>query len=279
MTVDDLTRQKERLDALRPFTPDQIALLWPYWKTEDAVFVYATNAIEGSTFTLGETTVVLETGVTIGGKPLREHLDVINGAKAYAMMLDLAQKRTDLSLEIIQDIHRAVVGAGNPIAGEIRNERVSIRGSRHVPPNYMRVPRLLDEMMTRYRDTTEGETIHPVNVASRLHFDLLTIHPFKDGNGRTARLLENLHLIREGYAPILIDLQEKTKYFDVLENAQIAVPGIGDPEPFLAYMAGLERQAITRYLNVLKIENEHTTEDLIDWRSRRTKRANGGRGD
>jgi Fic family protein len=159
-------------------------------------------------------------------------------------------------MEIIQDIHRAVVGADSPIAGEIRNERVSIRGSLHVPPNYMRVPRLLEEMIARYYEDAADRSAHPVNVASRLHFDLLTIHPFKDGNGRTARLLQNLELIREGYAPILIDPQEKAKYFDIVNSAQIAVAGVGDPEPFLAYMVTLEHRALTRYLNVLRVEND-----------------------
>lgn len=84
----------------------------------------------------------------------------INGARAYALMLNLAQKRTNLSVEMIQDIHRAVVGADSPVAGEIRKERVSIRGSLHVPPNYMRVPSLVDEMIARYReDSAERASI------------------------------------------------------------------------------------------------------------------------
>jgi len=95
ITVDELTRQKEQVDALRPLTPKEVGLLWPHWRSEDALFVYATNAIEGSTFTLGETTVVLESGITIGGKPLQDHLDVINGAKAYALMLQPARLRAD----------------------------------------------------------------------------------------------------------------------------------------------------------------------------------------
>ncbi len=263
--MDDLSAKKQYLDGLRPLSRAQVDMLWPHWRTEDALFVYATNAIEGSTFTLGETTVVLETGVTIGGKPLQDHIDAVNGAKAYALMLDFAQKRVDLTLEDVLELHRAVVGKDNPIAGEIRAERVSIRGSQHVPPNYMRVPRLLDEMMERYH----ASGAHAVDVASRLHFDLLTIHPFKDGNRRTSRLLHNLHLIREGYAPILIDPQEKAKYFDVLNAAQTAVPGIGDPLPFLRYMADLERTALDRYAQVLHQHNDRTTQDAADWEERR----------
>ncbi len=248
--MDEISSRRRNLEKLRPLTLAQLEVLWPHWRAEDALFVYATNAIEGSTLTHGETIVVLETGVTIGGKPLQDHLDAVHGAEAYALMLDFAQKRVDLTLERVLQLHRAVVGQESPIAGEVRQERVSIRGSQHVPPNYMRVPALLDEMMERYHED-QAAGVHPVDIASRLHFDLLTIHPFKDGNGRTARLLQNLHLIREGYAPILIDPQEKAKYFDVIHAAQIEVPGVGNPAPFLFYMAELERDALDRYLQVL----------------------------
>ncbi|MDP9105445.1 MAG: Fic family protein, partial [Candidatus Eremiobacteraeota bacterium] len=87
---------------------------------------------------------------------------------------------------------------------------------------------MLDEMLARYDEgVSNGE--HPIRVASTLHFGLLTIHPFKDGNGRTARLLQNLHLIREGFVPILTGLDEKPRYFDALQRSQAAVPGVGDP--------------------------------------------------
>ncbi len=211
-------------------------------------------------------------GVTIGGKPLQDHLDAVNGAKAYALMLNFAQRRIDLTLEDVLELHRTVVGNDNPIAGEISQERVSIRGSHHVPPNYTKVPRLLDEMVERcHADPVAGA--HPVDVASRLHFDLLTIHPFKDGNGRTSRLLQNLHLIREGYAPILIDPQQKARYFDVLNASQTEVPGVGNPRPFQAYMAELEREALDRYARILHQQNDRTTQDVVDWNERK----NGGR--
>lgn len=251
------------LDHLRPLDAARIALLWPQWRAEDALFVYSTNAIEGSTLTLGETIVVLEQGITIGGKSLADHLDAVNGQKAYSLMLDLAQKRVEIRLGTILDLHRAVVGEDSPLAAALRDERVFIRGSMHVPPNYVKVPGLMDEMIARAQHD-QGSSVHPVAVAARLHFDLLTIHPFKDGNGRTARLLQNLYLIREGYAPILIGPQEKGAYFDVLQSAQIEVPGIGNPDPFIAYTVQLEKTAMHRYLESLHRANEKTPPDGQD---------------
>lgn len=232
MQMDAANALNCKLDALRPFNQDRIQLLWPQWRAEDALFVYATNAVEGSTLTLGETLVLLEHRVTVGGKRMSDYLDAVNGQKAYSAMLDLAQKRAKIVLETVLDLHRTIVGD------------VSYGGQ--LPE----VPRLVDEMLARYDEgISNGE--HPVRVASTLHFDLLTIHPFKDGNGRTARLLDNLHLIREGFVPILIGPEEKQRYFDVLQRSQVAVPGVGDPTEFIAYMADLEKEALERYLAAL----------------------------
>ncbi|HEY0395971.1 MAG TPA: Fic family protein [Candidatus Elarobacter sp.] len=255
--MDRLPELKARLDALRPLSPDHIKLLWPQWRAEDALFVYATNAVEGSTLTLAETIVVLEEGVTVGGKPVRDHLDAINGQKAYSLMLDLAQQRAHVDLALILDLHRAVVG-DVPYAGQLRDQPVYIRGSMHVPPNYAKVPRLMNELLEGLRSTPH---VHPVAASSQMHFDLLTIHPFVDGNGRTARLLQNLYLIREGFVPVLIGPDEKMRYFDVLQRGQVAVPGIGDATEFIGYMAELERQQMERYLAALRTAHGDTPAD------------------
>jgi Fic family protein len=246
--MDRLPALKAQLDAVRPLSPEQIRLLWPQWRAEDALFVYATNAVEGSTLTLAETVVVLEDGVTIGGKSVRDHLDAINGQKAYALMLELARKQAEIELQTILDLHRAVVGDAT-YAGRLRDQPVYIRGSLHVPPNYAKVPRLVDEMLERLAANRPAE--HAVVAAAQLHFELLTIHPFVGGNGRTARLLQNLYLISAGFAPILIGPEEKARYFDVLQRGQIAVPGYGDSSEFVAYMAELERRELERYLSSL----------------------------
>jgi Fic family protein len=242
--MDAANALKSKLDAMRPLNQGRIQLLWPQWRAEDALFVYATNAVEGSMLTLGETLAILEHGVTISGKPMSEHLDAVNGQKAYSAMLDLAQQRAKIGLGTVLDLHRTIVGDVS-YGGQLRDE----------------VPRLVDEMLARYDEgMSNGE--HPVRVASTLHFDLLTIHPFKDGNGRTARLLENLHLIREGFVPILIGPEEKLRYFDVLQRSRVAVPGVGDPTEFIAYMADLEKAALERYLAALHTAHGEISDSL-----------------
>lgn len=249
--MEHVDRLKERLDALRPLSQDYLARLWPMWDKDDALHVYASNAVEGSTMSLGETLAVLEDGITISGKPLREHLDIVQGQRAYVLMLKLAKDRAPITTSVIRALHRAVVGDVD-IGGQWRDHAVYIRGSRHVPPNYIKIPDLIEVMIEAY--TTASQTEHPVIVAAKLHLDLVTIHPFADGNGRTARLLGNLELIRRGFAPILIDKADRTTYFSVLERCQIAnPPGIGDPTAFVAFVERHEQLSLHRYLSALEI--------------------------
>ena len=247
--MEHLDRMKARLDALRPLSPEQVARLYPMWEKEDALYVYASNAIEGNTLTLAETTVVLEQGVTIGGKSVREHLEAVNGAHAYALMLAMAREGRPITANTLLALHEAVV-QNEPHAGTWRTQAVFIRGSRHVPPNPIRVPELVAHMISAYE--RESQIEHPILVGARLHFRIAHIHPFVDGNGRTARLAHNLHLIRSGYVPILIEPgQEKTEYFAALSAADQL--GDGDPTPFVEYAIAMEERALDRYLHALEI--------------------------
>jgi hypothetical protein len=141
--MDAANALKCKLDALRPLNQGRIALLWPQWRAEDALFVYATNAVAKSTLTLGETLVLLEHRVTVSGKPMSDHLDAVNGEKAYSAMLDLAQQRAKIGLETVLDLQRTIVGDVSP-GGRLGDE-----------------PRLVDEMLVRYDEgMSNGE--HPV---------------------------------------------------------------------------------------------------------------------
>lgn len=250
--MEDVDHLKERLKILRPLSSKSIARLWPAWESDDALHVYASNAIEGSTMDLGETLAVLEDGITIGGKKLSEHLDIVHGQKAYMLMLKFARDQVPITTAVLRNLHRAVVGAEEDFAGQWRDQPVFIRGSRHAPPNYVKVPACIDEMIGNYDESRKTE--HPVARAAKLHFDLVHIHPFLDGNGRTARLLGNLELIRSGFAPILIEKEDRDAYFKVLERCHMGgEPGIGDPMEFIAFVEQFERKALERYLRVLEI--------------------------
>lgn len=250
--MENVDNLKERLDALRPLSQENIARLWPMWKNDDVLHVYASNAIEGSSMDLGETLAVLEDGVTIGGKKLSEHLDIVHGQRAYMLMLKFAKDQVPVTTAVIRALHRVVVGSDEDFAGQWRDHPVYIHGSFHVPPNYIKIPNLMDAMIAKYE--TLRTTEHPIATAAKLHFDLVTIHPFADGNGRTARLLGNLELIRSGFAPILIEKDDRRAYFNVLERCQMGgEPGLGDSTEFIAYVERFEEKALDRYLRALEI--------------------------
>jgi Fic family protein len=168
--MEDVDRLKERLDALRPLRAEHLSRLWPAWEKEDALHVYATNAIEGSTMDLGETLAILEDGITVGGKKLSEHLDIIHGQRAYMLMLRLAKDKASVTTAIIRTLHQVVVGKDEAFAGQWRDHPVYIRGSRRTPPDNVKVPELMDALIDAY-DASEAKE-HPIARAAKLHFAL-----------------------------------------------------------------------------------------------------------
>ena len=249
--MERLDELKRRLEGLRPLTRDDIQALWPRFEAEKPNFVYSTNAIENNTLTLGETIVVLQDGVTIGGKPLKDHVEALNSARAYDLMLAMTRDEKPITRNTMLALHE-VICAGETHAGTTRDTAVYIYGAVHVPPNWTTVPARVDAMFDAYQKNVQAS--HPVAAGAILHFDLLTIHSFVDGNGRTARLINNLHLIKHGYPPVLIDpVDDKPDYLEVLKVAQVeGEPGFGEPAKFVGYMIGLEERALKHYLHVLE---------------------------
>ncbi|MBU0479654.1 MAG: Fic family protein [Proteobacteria bacterium] len=181
-------------------------------------WTYNSNAIEGNTLTLKETKLVLEDGLTVGRKSLREHLEAINHRDAIAYVEELAREDANISERNIKEIHALVLREIDPkYAGRYRDIQVRISGSGHLPPG----PLLIEEKMAAFARkwlTDTGKT-HPVTLAAMAHFELAAIHPFVDGNGRTARLLMNLLLMKNGYVPAIILKNDRRKYYDALEKA------------------------------------------------------------
>lgn len=180
-------------------------------------YTYDSNAIEGNTLTLHETKVVLE-GVTIGGKTLREHLEVINHAEAIEYIMDLVKNNVPISEYQIKSIHNLILkGIDSANAGVYRSVDVRISGAKHIPPQ----PFLIQSEMDRFMQWYEGEAqgLHPVIRASRVHIDLVGVHPFIDGNGRTSRLVMNLELLKNNYPAINIKSDKKAQYYAALESA------------------------------------------------------------
>jgi Fic family protein len=232
--IPELSGVRRRLDALRPLDEGQIRALWPMVENESVFYTYATNAIEGSTLSLGETAVVLNDGVTIGGKTVREHLDAINGAKAYRHMLELAKGRLPIDEEVIKDLHAYAVGPEQTWGGLYRP---------------------MKDALAAY--AADALSRHPVVVAAKLHYDIAAIHPFPDYNGRTARLAMNLHLVRSGYPPVSIAPgDQRAAYFEALEASNLDPAPYypnrqGNPGPFVTFVTDMVQRELARYVAVL----------------------------
>ena len=231
---------KARWDAARPIPASTLEQLREDW---EVLLTYHSNAIEGSTLTLGETKAILLDGITISGKPLREHLEVVNHREAMRLMTRLAQTSTPLSEAEILDLHRTILtGIQSEDAGMYRTVRVRVAGSMRVFPNPAKVPELMGAFVEEVNDLN----LHPVLIAARAHYGLVAIHPFVDGNGRTARLLMNLLLLRHTYPPVLVPLELRARYYDALEAANN-----GDTAPFEVLIAEVVASSLERVLEVV----------------------------
>ncbi|MFM6946903.1 MAG: Fic family protein [Flavobacteriales bacterium] len=204
---------------VRPLDALQLEKMQAYFHT---AYTYESNRIEGNTLTLQETHLVINEGITIGGKSMREHLEAINHSNAIQLVQDFVQNRLGLNSQVLKEIHRLILnGIQDQYAGKYRSVQVMITGSQHVPP----APYLLDKLMEDYflfYEQNLGKS-HPVLLAAEMHERLVTIHPFVDGNGRTARLVMNLILLQHGYPIINIKGGKKSRlaYYNALEKVQL----------------------------------------------------------
>ncbi|HPS86340.1 MAG TPA: Fic family protein [Spirochaetota bacterium] len=209
--IDDLRNQ---INSLRPLSRETVLSLKEYYKIG---LTWSSNAMEGNTLTESETKVVLEDGLTIGGKPLRDHLEAQGHAEAFDHMLGLVNK-SSISEEDIFALHRLFyrkIDEDN--AGVYRKSQVFISGSRHPLPVPDKVPQLMNDMIKKIASYRNSE--HPVIAAAKAHLDFVFIHPFIDGNGRVARLLMNLILLQHGYNIALISPVIRAEYISSIEAA------------------------------------------------------------
>lgn len=212
-----LTEKKRKLDGYRPLPSPIVTNLQEWFKVE---LTYTSNAIEGNTLNRKETALVVEEGITVRGKTLKEHLEAINHADAMDFIQGLVRKkREDITQRDVLDIHALILKKiDDENAGRYRNVAVRIRGADVILPNPMKVPELMDEFFV----WLQGKNVdHPVTIAADAHLRLVSIHPFVDGNGRTARLLLNLLLMQTGYPPALVRKEDRDIYIDSIEKAQL----------------------------------------------------------
>lgn len=235
--LEHLAHKKATLEARRPLSPSAAGRLKDYFDVE---WTYHSNAIEGSTLTLRETEVILHEGLTVGGKTLREHLEAINHKHAIDFVEALARGAEPLTEHTLRQIHALVLkGIDDQVAGQYRSGQVRISGSEYIPPDPVAVPGLMHDFGVWL--TAEAQSLSPVERAALAHFRLVDIHPFVDGNGRTARLLMNLLLMRDGYPPAIVRREDRLAYYEALDNAHAR-----NTEPFVRLMA----EAVERSLDV-----------------------------
>lgn len=246
VTLNRIDVLRKELSALRPLPEAALK------KIEQALaieYTYDSNRIEGNTLTLQETDLVVNEGVTIPGKSMREHLEAINHAEAIGYIKDFARQDIEISERTIKEIHALVLhGIDRENAGRYRTVPVMISGSTHMPPQPYMIEPQMEAFMSTFADM-ERRGEHPVVIAAYLHDELVRIHPFIDGNGRTSRLLMNLYLLRKGY--VIVSLKggndEKLKYYTALEASHTA----GNTAPFQQLVAEAEEAALTRYKTIL----------------------------
>ncbi|MBX3360165.1 MAG: Fic family protein [Phycisphaeraceae bacterium] len=204
---------------------------------------YHSNAIEGSTLTLRETQLVLEGRVPATGKSLREVYEARNHDRALRMIESRAEERgagVALTERDILDVHALVLADIEPAsAGRYRSERVLIKGTRFVPPGSHRFGELMPAML----GLVERPGVHPAIIAAELHYNLVAVHPFADGNGRTARLLMNMHMLQHGYPLVIIEVERRGEYLVALEEANE-----GRCERFAAFVIESAERSIERLI-------------------------------
>lgn len=213
--LDSIYDKKRWLDLCRPLPPEALSKLEHFYDIE---ITYSSNAIEGNTLSPVETTLVIEQGITIGGKPLKDHLEAIDHYGAIRYVRDLAREKTPLTESDIRNIHRLVMQRSCPdIAGCYADlaRYVRTETGRHEFPSPAEIPALMGDL-ARWLGPAEDTP----ETAFTAHRRLVEIHPFNDGNGRAARLLMNLVLIRGGYPPIAVRPEDRPAYIRALQHAQ-----------------------------------------------------------
>ena len=231
----------KKLNSKRPFPKETIKSL-----EENNIlnWTYNSNAIEGNTLTLRETKVVLE-GITIGGKSVKEHLEALNHKEAILFLEDLVNGNTELLEWNIKNLHALILkGIDNQNAGKYRQEKVVISGATQKPVDYVQVPEKMEKLILEY---DEGQQFHPLIRAALLHGEFVFIHPFVDGNGRTARLLMNFEAMKSGYLPIIIRAEERTRYYDALDKAMAN----HDYTDFVKLIVEEENKILDQYLTLV----------------------------
>ena len=244
-TLDEIAANKKQLDSLLK-NKDNYYVLNKWLKTE---LTYTSNAIEGNTLTRKETALAIEENITSSTKSINYYLEARNHALAYNFIVEQASCNAKVNEAVILQIHKLILSGINDLsAGSYRSVRVRIAGSTTLLPNPLKVPELMKDF-SHWLVMTKDNAI---DKALEAHYRLVTIHPFIDGNGRTARLLMNLILLKSGYGPIIVRPIDRKWYLSALETRQTQE----NREPYLNFMLRALNRSLKTIIDTLDIYKE-----------------------
>lgn len=250
MDYKKLVQKRDSYQATKAFIP--LYTLQTYEQAFEIEYTHNSTAIEGNTLTLIETKVVLEDGIAIGGKNLREIYEAVNHHKAYHYVKDCIAKKLSLDEKIIKDIH-ALLMNNIFVGGIYRNVEVYISGAQHTPPSPNEMYRQIKDFYTDL--TWKGRELNVIELAAWTHAEFVKVHPFPDGNGRTSRLIMNYQLLANGFPAISIAKENRLEYFNTLEAYAVE----GNIAPFAEMIASLTEQQLDRYLKMAESAKNNST--------------------
>lgn len=243
MNFTDIDNLKDKLRSMRSLNQTELKRLREEFMIDNT---YNSNAIEGNTLTLRETALIIQEGITIAEKPIKEHLDVIGHKDAFEYITALAEKNTVITEQIIKNIHSLVLMNDADNRGIYRRIPVSILGAAHTPPEPYLVPERMERLIADYNRARREK--HVIEAVSEFHLMFEGIHPFIDGNGRTGRLILNLELIKLGYLPVNIKFSDRKKYYDCFDEYETS----SKPDMLIELISDYETQELKRYIKILE---------------------------
>lgn len=244
-------RLNEKLAILKKIRPISKTALSKLKEALLLEWTFNSNSIEGNTLSLRETQMVLQEGITIKGKSLREHFEAKNHENAINYLYTLVNKKHVLSSRDILSIHELVLRSiEDDFAGRLRNASVRISGANFIPPNARKVSEYLDDLIAYVNKNPQQLNI--IELATVFHHKLVWIHPFFDGNGRTVRLVMNLLLMRAGYPPAIILSNDRKKYYEALNQANN-----GNSQKLMLLMCQAAERTLNIYLGAIPNNDTH----------------------
>lgn len=243
MIYDKINELSNKLKSLRPLNQTELKRLRDEFIIENT---YNSNAIEGNTLTLRETALILQEGVTIAEKSLKDHLEAIGYKDAFEYIISLTDRNKSLTEAIIKDIHSLVLMNDAANKGVYRSVPVTIVGAAHKPPQPYLIQPQMEQLIIDY--TRVLNTTHIIEAVAEFHLRFEGIHPFIDGNGRTGRLIMNFELMKAGLLPVNIKYTDRIKYYDCFDDYFINT----DSSMMCRLITQYEIEELERYISMLK---------------------------